>query len=83
MARGIALKDSIRETSLFRARAILAGALAAALLLVLLSRLVYLQVVRHDHFTTLSQANRVNIQPLAPTRGLIYDRNGVVLAENL
>ncbi|MFA5531002.1 MAG: penicillin-binding protein 2 [Thiohalomonadaceae bacterium] len=83
MARGIALKDSSRETSLFRARAILAGTLAAVLLLLLLSRLVYLQVTRHDHFTTLSQANRVNIQPIAPTRGLIYDRNGLVLAENL
>lgn len=83
MGRGIALKDPNRETSLFRARAILAGTLAALLLLVLVSRLVYLQVIRHDHFTTLSQNNRVNIQPLPPTRGLIYDRNGVVLAENL
>ncbi len=83
MARGIALKDSIRESSLFRARAILAGTLTALLLLALLARLMVLQVAQHEHFTTLSQANRVNIQPLPPTRGLIYDRNGVVLAENL
>ncbi len=83
MVRGITLKDSFRETSLFRARAILAGTLTALLLLLLVARLLYLQVGQHEHFTTLSQANRVNIQPLPPTRGLIFDRNGVVLAENL
>ncbi|MCK9530145.1 MAG: penicillin-binding protein 2 [Gammaproteobacteria bacterium] len=83
MVRGITLKDSFRETSLFRARAILAGTLTAVLLLLLIARLLYLQVGQHEHFTTLSQANRVNIQPLPPTRGLIFDRNGVVLAENL
>jgi penicillin-binding protein 2 len=53
------------------------------LLLVLLSRLLYLQVVEHEHFTTLSEDNRVKLQPIPPNRGLIFDRNGLLLAENL
>ena len=43
----------------------------------------YLQVMSHQHFITLSKDNRVKLQPLPPTRGLIYDRNGVNLAQNL
>jgi penicillin-binding protein 2 len=53
------------------------------LLLVLVSRLWYLQVVEHEHFTTLSEDNRVKLQPIPPNRGLIYDRNGTLMAENL
>ena len=49
---------------------------------VLVVRLVYLQVLRHDYFTELSQGNRIRIDPLPPPRGLIYDRNGVALALN-
>jgi penicillin-binding protein 2 len=47
------------------------------------SRLVYLQVLNHERFTTLSDSNRVRLQPLPPTRGFIFDRNGVLLADNL
>ncbi len=50
---------------------------------VLISRMFYLQLLQHEHYTTLSTNNRVTLQPIAPTRGLIYDRNGVVLAQNL
>jgi len=53
------------------------------LLLVLFSRLWYLQVVEHEHFTTLSEDNRVKLQPIPPNRGLIFDRNGTLMAENL
>jgi len=53
------------------------------LLTILLVRLLYLQVVEHEHFTTLSEDNRVKLQPLPPNRGLIFDRNGILLAENL
>ena len=52
-------------------------------LLAVSGRLVYLQVLNHDRFTTLSESNRVRLQPLPPTRGFIYDRNGVLLADNL
>ena len=77
------LKDHIRETRIFTSRVIVAGVGVALLILVILLRMVYLQVVSHEHFTTLSQNNRVNIVPVPPTRGLIFDRNGEVLAQNL
>ena len=53
------------------------------LLLLLILSLTKLQVFEHQHFTTLSQDNRVKVQPLPPTRGLIYDRNGTILAQNV
>lgn len=83
MARHITLKNPLRENYLFRNRAVIAGVVALILMLSLMARLVYLQIINHQHFTTLSHNNRVSILPLAPTRGLIFDRNGVVLAENL
>ena len=64
-------------------RTLAAVVIIAALTLVVLGRLVYLQVINHAHFTTAAQGNRIKILPLPPTRGLIYDRNGVLLAENL
>ncbi|MGM0593394.1 MAG: penicillin-binding protein 2 [Pseudomonadota bacterium] len=77
------LKDPIRERHLFSRRAIVAALFSLLMLGLLVSRLAYLQLSRHDHYTTLSTNNRVALQPLAPTRGLIYDRNGVLLAQNL
>ena len=53
------------------------------LILLLLFRLVYLQISNQQYYSTLSEKNRVSIQPIPPTRGLIYDRNGVLLAQNL
>jgi len=47
------------------------------------TRLVYLQVINHAHYTTLSNDNRLKVLPVPPTRGLIYDRNGVLLADNV
>ncbi len=78
-----ALKDYLRESRLFRARAITAALIIIILLLLLILHLVKLQIVDHTHFTTLSRDNRVKVEPLPPTRGLIYDRNGVILAQNL
>ena len=45
-------------------------------------RLYYLQVVEHERYSAMSEDNRVQLQPVPPTRGLIYDRNGVLLADN-
>jgi len=50
--------------------------------LLLVGRLVWLQVVRYDYYTDLSQGNRVRIEPLPAPRGIIYDRQGLILAEN-
>ncbi|PLX60469.1 penicillin-binding protein 2 [Sedimenticola selenatireducens] len=77
------LKDYLRESRLFRARAITATLIILLLLLLLILHLAKLQIIDHAHFTTLSRDNRVKVEPLPPTRGLIYDRNGVILAQNL
>ena len=76
------IKDHIREEQAFLSRAIVAGLLVIFSLILLLGRLAQLQIVEHKHFTTLSKDNRVKLVPLPPTRGLIYDRNGVLLARN-
>ncbi len=79
----IPAKDMDRERRIFNFRALIAMLMVFAGLSVLAGRMVYLQVVTHDHFATLSDKNRVKLQPLQPARGLIYDRNGVLLAGNL
>ncbi|MEW6331272.1 MAG: penicillin-binding protein 2 [Pseudomonadota bacterium] len=78
----IPIKDQFRESRLFNARLTVVGAVVLALILALFLRLVYLQVIAHRHFETLSQANRVKPIPIQPPRGLVLDRNGVVLAQN-
>ena len=83
MPRQITLKDHFFESRLVMNRAVVLLILGGLLLIVLLTRLLYLQVIEHEHFTTLSEDNRVKLQPIPPNRGLIFDRNGVLLAENL
>ena len=77
------IKDHLREALLFNRRMLVAVVAVVLLVFVLLGRLAQLQILRHEHYTTLSENNRVSIRPLVPTRGLIYDRNGVLLAQNL
>ncbi len=77
------IKDPYRERQLFLNRAILGAFFSTLLILLLVARMFYLEVLRHEHFTTLSTNNRVSLQPIPPTRGLIYDRHGVLLAQNL
>ncbi|MDX1342894.1 MAG: penicillin-binding protein 2, partial [Reinekea sp.] len=55
----------------------------AIMVLVLVSRLFFLQIIEHDKHQSLSDKNRLEVLPIAPIRGLIYDRNGELLAENL
>ena len=76
MAANVRIKDQWKEQRLFEQRSLAAGAIIAALSVLLLARLVTLQVVRHDYYTDLSQGNRVRIEPLPAPRGLIVDRNG-------
>ncbi len=64
-------------------RIIVAAIIVTLALLLLLTRMLYLQVVNHEHFTTLSLDNRVKLEPRPPTRGLIYDSHGTILAQNL
>ncbi|MCC6302898.1 MAG: penicillin-binding protein 2 [Gammaproteobacteria bacterium] len=79
----LTIKDHIRESRLFNERAAFALVAVLLLLMVGIARLVYLQIISHEHFSTLSDVNRISLVPVPPTRGLIYDRNGVVLAQNL
>ncbi len=83
MARRERLKDANQETRLIRRRLVVAAVMVLVLMAMVLIRLYVLQVLDYEHFATLSNANRVRLKALPPTRGLIYDRNGVVLADNL
>lgn len=75
-------KDRAEESRLVKRRVFVAGVIVILLMSLVVLRLVYLQVLKHDHFITLSQNNRVKILPIPPIRGLIYSRDGVLLAEN-
>jgi penicillin-binding protein 2 len=79
----LSIKDHLHESQLFLGRAIASSILVILVLAILAGRMFYLQVLSHEHFITLSKDNRVKLQPLPPTRGLIYDRNGITLAQNL
>ena len=76
------IKDIARETRIVRTRVVAACVGVLVLAGVLALRMIQLQVLEYEHFSTLSEDNRVKIVPIAPTRGLIYDRNGVALAQN-
>src|SRR6476646_8972843 len=77
------LKDHWQEQQLFLTRIIAAGVIIVILSGMLVARLVVLQIVDYDRFTELSQGNRFRLEPLPPTRGLVYDRNGVGIADTL
>jgi penicillin-binding protein 2 len=83
MAYRVTIKDYLFESRLFMHRSIQALVFAALLIGILVGRLIYLQVLAHEHFITLSDDNRIKILPLPPNRGLIFDRNGLILADNL
>jgi penicillin-binding protein 2 len=77
------IKNYFAENRLFTIRSIVAGVFAAVLLLAVAGRLFYLQVVKFDYYQSLSQGNSIRTEPIPPSRGLILDRHGVVLADNL
>ena len=82
MTQPIRLKDHEKDARLVRGRVVVGAIVVVTLICVLLARLYYLQVVQYDYHSTLSENNRVHVQPIPPTRGLIFDRNGVVIADN-
>ncbi|VAW79174.1 Peptidoglycan D,D-transpeptidase MrdA, partial [hydrothermal vent metagenome] len=83
MAAFVTIKDYLFESRLFMQRSVQTLIFAGLLISALVGRLVYLQVLAHEHYTTLSDDNRIKILPLPPNRGLVFDRNGVILADNL
>jgi penicillin-binding protein 2 len=82
MPQHIALKDPHRESRIYSARTVTAILVVLGLLGVILSRYHSLQITEYEKYVTQSERNRVQLQPLPPKRGLIYDRNGVLLADN-
>jgi len=82
MAGSVRLKDHWAEQRLFGRRIIAATIVIVLLVSALGARLLYLQVVKHEYYSDLSQGNRIRIEPLPPSRGLIFDRNGDPLALN-
>ena len=76
------LKNLELELERFRSRLLAAGGFVLLCFFLLLLRMVWLQVVRHEELATQAEANRIAVVPIVPNRGLIVDRNGVVLATN-
>ena len=76
------LKNHERELHYFQLRIGAAGVAVLIAFGVLFARFAYLQVVQRDYYHTKAEDNRISIVPVAPNRGLILDRNGVVLARN-
>jgi penicillin-binding protein 2 len=76
------LRNVEADLSRFRLRVLVASIAVVVAFLLLISRLVYLQVVRHQDLSEQAENNRIAIVPVVPNRGLILDRNGIVLATN-
>ncbi|MBN8448439.1 MAG: penicillin-binding protein 2 [Candidatus Accumulibacter sp.] len=82
LARQSPLNSADRELDRFRFRVALAGIVVVVALALLIARLVHLQVVQHDYYTTRAEDNRISLVPIVPNRGVIVDRHGTVLARN-
>src|SRR3990167_7677340 len=71
------------ESKRFHKRSMLCAAAVLLIFFILFLRLIYLQLFEHHFYETLSKRNIINIIPVKPDRGLIYDRNGVLIAKNI
>ncbi len=76
------IKDTERELQLFRLRLSVAGLVVFICFGLLMLRFFWLQAIRHDEYWERAESNRISVVPAVPNRGLIVDRNGVVLARN-
>ena len=80
--RSLPLRHPVAESEQFRRRALLAGVGVGVALLALALGYGRLQLLLHEHYATRSDDNRIRLDPIVPARGLIFDRNGVLLADN-
>jgi penicillin-binding protein 2 len=76
------LRNREQEIGWFQRRVLVAALFIVVCFFILFGRFVYLQVFKHQHFATLAEANRIDVQPEVPNRGVITDRNGIVLVSN-
>lgn len=82
MKQHFPLKNVQLEKKIYRNRVLIAVGIVIFCFSILIARYIYLQIIRHQDFATASDNNRIRLQPTAPTRGYIYDRNGILLANN-
>lgn len=82
MEKRVTVKSEREEYRLFRSRAFVAAGFIFVALALVFVRLIYLQISSYEHYTQLSKENHQKRVPIPPVRGLIYDRNGVLLADN-
>ncbi|REH40466.1 penicillin-binding protein 2 [Paraperlucidibaca baekdonensis] len=76
------MKNKLSEVSLFKQRAAFAGGFIVFAFSLLIIRYGWLQLMQHEVYATQSENNRIHLEAIAPPRGFIYDRNGVLLADN-
>ncbi|TBU91996.1 penicillin-binding protein 2 [Stutzerimonas kirkiae] len=82
MPQPIHLKDHEKDAGLVRRRVLVGIVVVVLMMGVLIARMYYLQVIQYEYHSTLSENNRVHVQPIPPNRGLVFDRNGRVIADN-
>jgi penicillin-binding protein 2 len=82
MPRNLIFKDNPVESHLFLGRIIASFIIIIVLTIGLIIRLVYLQIAGHQHYSTLAKENSIKMEPTVPSRGIIYDNRGNILAEN-
>ena len=82
MAVALAIKDPNKEKEMIVGRAIAFFVVVVLCVCILVARFVHLQIYEHESYQSRSDKNRIQVQPLAPPRGLIYDTNGILLADN-
>lgn len=78
----IAIADHAVESQMFNRRVAVALCVVVLLFSVLIANLYHLQVTKYEEYSTRADGNRIKLMPLSPNRGMIFDRNGVLLAEN-
>ena len=83
MAEPLALKDHRNESQIFFDRIAIGVGFLLFLTVLLVARLFYLQILQHDVYQTLSDQNRIQVQSIPPTRGLVFDRDGELIADNI
>ncbi|SMG66501.1 [similarity to] penicillin-binding protein 2, partial [methanotrophic bacterial endosymbiont of Bathymodiolus sp.] len=83
MRRNQAIKDSFLENRIFLSRTVILFVLILLLISGLIARLIYLQVAGHSRYHGMATNNRIKVTSVPPTRGIIYDKQGRILAENL
>ncbi len=82
LQRRVIIRNHTAEANLFARRALISFIGVLVMILILFSNIYNLEISSYDKYQTRSNSNRIKLLPVAPNRGLIYDRNGVLLADN-